>query len=83
MGAPKRTDEVEKFYEFFAAGKMVDATALFDPSCVTSMPCGPLNQAEHEAMGQGFKAAPPLPHVKRSGSVAPLPHLKRSAYRQR
>ena len=56
-------DAVEKFYELFAAGKIGDATGIFDPSCVTLMPAGALNQAEHEAMGHAFKAAFPNSHM--------------------
>lgn len=52
-------DVVETFYDFFAAGKIVDSTGLFDPSCVTLTPAGALNQVEHEAMGHAFKAAFP------------------------
>ena len=50
---------VETFYELFAAGKFTDARELFDPACVTAMPGGALNQDEHEAMGQAFKAGLP------------------------
>ena len=50
---------VDRFYELFAAGKIADATALFDPACITLMPGGALNQTEHEAIGQAFKAAFP------------------------
>lgn len=49
----------EKFFELFAAGKMDDAMALFDPSWITLMPTGPLKQAEHDAMGHAFKAGLP------------------------
>jgi predicted ester cyclase len=54
---------VDAFYELFAAGKIADATALFDPACITLMPGGALNQTEHEAMGQAFKAAFPDSHM--------------------
>jgi predicted ester cyclase len=73
---------VEKFYELFAAGKIVDTTALFDPSCVTLMPGGALNQVEHEAMGQAFKAAFPNSYmsvdkiVESDGEVVVLGHFR-------
>jgi predicted ester cyclase len=54
---------VDRFYELFAAGKIADATAVFDPACITLMPGGALNQAEHEAMGSAFKAAFPDSHM--------------------
>ena len=54
---------VDSFYELFAAGKIVDATALFDPACITLMPSGPLNQAEHEGIGLAFKAGLPNSHM--------------------
>jgi len=50
---------VDRFYELFAAGKIADATELFDPGCITQMPMGPLNQSEHEQMGHAFKAGLP------------------------
>jgi predicted ester cyclase len=50
---------VDRFYELFAAGKMPEATGLFDAACVTLMPGGALTQPEHEAMGEAFKAALP------------------------
>lgn len=56
-------DAAEKFYELFAAGKISDATELFDPSCITLMPTGALNQSEHEAMGHAFRAAFPNSHM--------------------
>jgi predicted ester cyclase len=52
-------EAVEKFFELFAAGKIVDATELFDPSCITLMPTGALTQAQHEGMGRAFKAGLP------------------------
>jgi len=57
MGQARET--VERFFELFAAGKITDATELFDPSCITLMPTGPLSQAEHEGMGHAFKAGLP------------------------
>ena len=36
MGQARET--AEKFFELFAAGKITDATELFDPSCITMMP---------------------------------------------
>jgi predicted ester cyclase len=54
---------VEQFYELFAAGKIGDTVALFDPDCVTLTPNGALNQAEHEGMGNAFKAAFPDSHM--------------------
>lgn len=56
-------DTVEKFYELFAAGKIADTVALFDPACVTLTPNGALNQSEHEGLGQAFKAAFPDAHM--------------------
>jgi ketosteroid isomerase-like protein len=52
-------DTVDRFFELFAAGKMADASELFDPTCVTVMPTGSLDQAEHEQMGNAFKAGLP------------------------
>jgi predicted ester cyclase len=52
-------ETVDRFYELFAAGKLSEATALFDAGCITLMPGGALTQAEHEAMGEAFKAALP------------------------
>jgi predicted ester cyclase len=52
-------ETVESFFELFAAGKITDATELFDPSCITVMPAGALTQAEHEGMGRAFKAGLP------------------------
>ncbi len=52
-------DAAEKFFALFAAGKISDATELFDPSCITLMPTGALTQTEHEGMGHAFKAALP------------------------
>ena len=57
MGQARET--AEKFFELFAAGKITDATELFDPSCITMMPTGALTQAEHEGMGHAFKAGLP------------------------
>ncbi|HUO49129.1 MAG TPA: ester cyclase [Acidimicrobiales bacterium] len=57
MGEARRT--AERFFELFAAGKMTDASELYDPACITVMPTGRLNQAEHEQMGYAFKAALP------------------------
>lgn len=56
-------DVVDQFYALFAAGKIADATELFDSACVTLMPTGALDQAEHEAMGHAFKAALPDAHM--------------------
>jgi predicted ester cyclase len=61
MGSAR--DTVERFYELFAAGKISDTVALFDPACVTLTPGGALNQSEHEGMGQAFKAAFPDSHM--------------------
>jgi predicted ester cyclase len=53
-------DIVDRFYELFGAGKIADATELFDPACITVMPgSGALTQTEHEAVGHAFKAAFP------------------------
>jgi len=52
-------ETVEKFFALFAAGRITDATELFDPSCITLMPTGALSQAEHEGMGHAFKAGLP------------------------
>jgi predicted ester cyclase len=57
-------DAAEKYYELFAAGKITDAAAMFDPSCITLMPTGALKQPEHEAMGHAFKAALPNAHME-------------------
>src|SRR4051812_46753295 len=57
MGNPR--DAVDAFFELFAAGKIEDASALFDPACITLMPGGALNRVEHEAMSLAFKAAFP------------------------
>ena len=73
---------VDRFYELFAAGKIADATALFDPACITLMPGGALNQTEHEAIGQAFKAAFPdsymaVDQVVESGSeIVVLGHFR-------
>jgi predicted ester cyclase len=56
-------DAAEKYYALFAAGKISEATELFDPSCITLMPTGALKQVEHEAMGHAFKAAIPNSHM--------------------
>jgi predicted ester cyclase len=65
-------DTVDRFYELFAAGKIPDATRLFDAACITRMPGAALTQTEHEAMGEAFKAAFPdsemlADHVVESG----------------
>jgi predicted ester cyclase len=57
MGQARQT--VEKFFELFGSGKIVDATELFDPSCITVMPSGRLTQAEHEGMARAFKTGLP------------------------
>lgn len=75
-------DTAEKFFELFAAGKITDATELFDPSCTTLMPTGPLTQAEHEGMGHAFKAGLPdaymaVDQIVESGDeVVVLGHFK-------
>ena len=75
-------DVAERFYELFAAGKIADASALFDPACITLMPGGALNQNEHEAMGHAFKQAFPdssmhVDHVVESGDdVVVLGHFR-------
>lgn len=56
-GKPRETAQI--YYDLFAAGKIDDAARLFDASCVTLMPGGALNRAEHEGMGNAFKAAFP------------------------
>ena len=56
-GKPRVT--AQTYYDLFAAGKIDDAAKLFDASCVTLMPGGALNRAEHEGMGNAFKAAFP------------------------
>jgi len=61
MGQARET--VERYFELFAAGKITDATELFDPSCITLMPTGALSQAEHEGMGHAFKAGLPDSHM--------------------
>lgn len=57
MTNPRET--VDRFYELFAAGKIHDATRLFDAACITRMPGGALTQTEHEAVGDAFKGAFP------------------------
>ena len=52
-------EAVERFFELFAAGKITDATELFDSSCITLMPTGPMTRADHEGMGLAFKAGLP------------------------
>src|SRR3954447_404354 len=80
MGQPRQV--VDKFFELFAAGKLTDATELFDPKCITLMPAGPLNQTEHEAMGHAFKNGLPdarmvVDHAIESGDeVVVLGHFK-------
>ena len=80
MGQARET--AEKFFELFAAGKITDATELFDPSCITMMPTGALTQAEHEGMGHAFKAGLPdssmaIDQVVESGDeIVVLGHFK-------
>ena len=80
MGQARET--AEKFFELFAAGKITDATELFDPSCITMMPSGALTQAEHEGMGHAFKAGLPdssmaIDQVVESGNeIVVLGHFK-------
>jgi predicted ester cyclase len=62
-------ERVERYFELFAAGKITDATELFDPSCITLMPTGALTQAEHEGMGHAFKAGLPDSHMAVDGIV--------------
>jgi predicted ester cyclase len=75
-------ETAEKFFEAFAAGKITDATELFDPSCITMMPTGALTQAEHEGMGHAFKAGLPdssmaIDQVVESGDeIVVLGHFK-------
>ena len=56
-------DAADKFYEFFAAGKIAETAGLFDPACITLMPTGALTQPEHIEMGHAFKAAFPDSHM--------------------
>lgn len=80
MGQARET--AEKFFEAFAAGKITDATELFDPCCITMMPTGALTQAEHEGMGHAFKAGLPdssmaIDQVVESGDeIVVLGHFK-------
>ena len=67
------SEVVEKFYGLFADGKITYATALSDPSCITLMPAGALNQVEHEALRRTFRVAFPdspmvVDHVVKSGT---------------
>jgi hypothetical protein len=57
MGQARAT--VDKFYELFAAGRIADATQLFAPECVTLMPGGALNHAEHEAVAHASRTRSP------------------------
>ena len=61
MGQAKEV--VDRFYELFAAGRLGDTVSLFSPDCVTLTPNGALNQAQHEEMGNAFKAAFPDAHM--------------------
>src|SRR5205814_9810010 len=72
----------EKFYEWLASNEIDPATKLFNPSCVTTMPGGALNQEQHEAMGHAFKSALPdanmvIEHVVESDDeVVVLGHFR-------
>lgn len=75
-------DIVDRFYELFGAGKIADATDLFDSACITVMPgAGALTQPEHEAVGHAFKAAFPdsamnVDHaVESGGEIVVLGHF--------
>jgi predicted ester cyclase len=57
-------DVAERFYELFAAGKIDDCRDLFDASCITLMPTGPLDQDQHAAVGHTFRAAFPDSHME-------------------
>jgi len=49
MGEARKA--AERFYELFEAGDLDGAAALFDDSCVTITPSGPLKNEEHRAFG--------------------------------
>jgi len=57
MGAA--LDTAKRFFDQFANGDLEAADALFADDCAFNMPAGPLNKAEHRAMGEAFKAALP------------------------
>ena len=57
MGQAK--DALQEFYRLFGAGRIAETAALFDPSCITQFPTGPLNAAEHEQVAQAFKSGFP------------------------
>lgn len=62
MGAAR--DVVEQFYKRFDAGDMAGASEVFTSDCVTVTPAGAMNNAEHEAFGNAFKAAMPDGHME-------------------
>ncbi len=62
MGTALQT--AERFYERFAAGDFAGVTALFAAACPTVTPAGTMTPAEHEALGQAFKAALPDAHME-------------------
>ncbi len=73
MGQAK--DAAQKFYDLFGAGRIADTAALFDPSCITLFPTGPLNAAEHIQVAQAFKSGFPdstmtVEHAVESGDEA-------------
>jgi predicted ester cyclase len=57
MGQAK--DALQKFYDLFGAGRVAETATLFDPSCITQFPTGPLSAAEHIQMAQAFKSGFP------------------------
>lgn len=61
MGAA--LDAVNQFYDSFAKGDMAAADEVFADDCKFEMPPGPLNKAEHRAMGEAFMAGLPDAHM--------------------
>lgn len=45
----------QRFYDYFAAGDFSSAKLLFDDDCITVLPMGSMDLAEHEAMVRAFK----------------------------
>ena len=62
MGEARKA--AERFYELFEAGDLDGAAALFDDSCVTITPSGPLKNEEHRAFGEAFKKGLPDAHME-------------------
>ena len=56
-------DLVERYYAYYADGKLDDGLALFDPACKTVMPNGEVDQAGHREMSVVFLNAFPDSHM--------------------